>query len=312
VPPPSARCAFVVVGWSGPEVLAGTVGKLLGVAERSDTVVFVDNARRRETRAWAEGLADPRLRYLDPGENLGFAGAANAGLAALDAASLDWAVIMSDDAVLEARFRRTLDEVAADATVGILGPVPRRLSDSSPYFVSRAFDLRRCVSRTVKPAPGRFAPTDYVEGRCLAIHAPLLASVGAFDEAFFIWLEDVDYCLRASRAGFKVLVDTESSVFDAEKSGAPSRFKVYLNARNRAYFALKHGSALDAAFALCTIGVVDAARQFAAPAPGGGRDTQSGADLVLACLDGVRLRLRKPASPREAAFARVNRGSKQA
>lgn len=304
----AARCTFIVVGWSGPEVIETTVGPLIGVVGTEDRVILVDNKSAPSTRAWVETKKDARLEYLDPGGNRGFAGAINAGVREVDRTATDWIVAMSDDALLDASFRRTLDEIKDDASIGIVGPVPRRLEDKSAYFLSRKIDFSRSLMLPRDPPPGRFAPTDYVEGRCLAFRAKLVEELGPFDESFFIWLEDVDFCVRAARHGNRVVIDTEASVFDSEKTGAPSRFKIYLNARNRVYFALKHASPLQAASTIARIAAIDAARFLGARRPDGRRDLQAGPDLVAAAFDGIKLRLKRPADPRAAAYARFERG----
>lgn len=48
---------------------------------------------------------------------------------------------------------------------------------------------------------------DYVSGACLLIKRNVFGKIGLFDERFFMYFEDVDFCLRARKAGFKIAVD---------------------------------------------------------------------------------------------------------
>lgn len=53
---------------------------------------------------------------------------------------------------------------------------------------------------------------DYVSGCAMLIRRPVLEKIGLFDERFFLYFEDADYCQRAIRAGFKVAVEPKAIV----------------------------------------------------------------------------------------------------
>ncbi|MBI5466274.1 MAG: glycosyltransferase family 2 protein [Candidatus Kerfeldbacteria bacterium] len=47
-------------------------------------------------------------------------------------------------------------------------------------------------------------PVEQVMGACLAVPRKVWQEVGGFDQGFFVWFEEVDWCKRASQAGYKV------------------------------------------------------------------------------------------------------------
>ncbi|MGB9911135.1 MAG: glycosyltransferase family 2 protein [Microgenomates group bacterium] len=60
---------------------------------------------------------------------------------------------------------------------------------------------------------------DYVSGCCMLIHRPVFEKIGFFDERYFLYFEDVDFCLRAKKAGFKITVEPKSVVTHFLKEG---------------------------------------------------------------------------------------------
>ncbi len=62
--------------------------------------------------------------------------------------------------------------------------------------------------REVKPDQ-RYVKTDFVSGSLVCIKKEVIKKIGLFDENYFMYYEDVDYCLRAKKAEFKVGIDSK-------------------------------------------------------------------------------------------------------
>jgi hypothetical protein len=85
---------------------------------------------------------------------------------------------------------------------------------------------------------------DQVMGSMFVIRRELIESIGILDTDFFMYYEEVDYCLRAKRAGFKVFYEAGATVFH-EGGGSSRRVRVLTIRRTkrsmRHYFAKNHG-----------------------------------------------------------------------
>ena len=57
----------------------------------------------------------------------------------------------------------------------------------------------RMVARRMSGDPQR---VDWVSGAAMMIHARVFALMGGFDESYFLYFEETDFCFRAARAGF--------------------------------------------------------------------------------------------------------------
>lgn len=151
------------------------------------------------------------VRILRPGRNLGFAGGANAGIAAAQGAIL---LILNPDAVPEGdALERLLEGFAAlpDAA----GLAPRLVGpEGEPQT---AWQLRRLPSawqvllqafpfvespQTVEEPPAG-TPVEQPAAAALAFRREALAAVGGFDDGFHpAWFDDVDLARRLAGAGF--------------------------------------------------------------------------------------------------------------
>lgn len=157
------------------------------------------------------GAAHPDITLVDACCNLGFARGNNLALRMVDT---EFALLINSDALVE---RGTLDMLVdalrADPTVGVVGPRVVNMDDGAdqdyPYrFPSVVEMLRRAVAGPQYPARDRHAPleVDRVHGACLMTRAEVLRQVGLLDEGFFMYDEDVDWCLRVRKAGWRLLL----------------------------------------------------------------------------------------------------------
>jgi GT2 family glycosyltransferase len=140
--------------------------------------------------------------------NLGFGGGSNAGIhAALDAGA-DWVWLLNNDAVPEpGALAARLAAGEGDATIGAVGCILDEGAPGAPSLVygggtvSFATGLPRHHAR---PVP--IARVDYLCAASVLVRRTALERVGAFDERFFLYWEDVDLCVRLRSAGFRLAV----------------------------------------------------------------------------------------------------------
>jgi GT2 family glycosyltransferase len=94
------------------------------------------------------------------------------------------------------------------------------------------------------PAFAARRDVDWVAGCALWLRAAALRRVGLFDEAFFAYHEEVDWCARARAAGWRVVYAPDVVVTHGGRGSgggaAAVRIRKYLTARNLVLFARKH------------------------------------------------------------------------
>jgi len=87
----------------------------------------------------------------------------------------------------------------------------------------------------------RFVPTDFVSGSLMFIKKSVIDKIGFFDEKYFMYYEEVDYCCRAKKAGFKVGIDSKLTYehFEVSQDNPTKEFYLF---KNRLKFLFKYGS----------------------------------------------------------------------
>jgi len=203
---PSARRVGVVVldfGRSDDAERAAQSARESGPDVR---VLIVENgAAGRGAGAGEAGM--PRLCLRD---NLGFAGGMNAGIAQLLTEGCDRLLLLNNDAVLEPGCLSRLVAALEDPSVGAVGPLILSADDGRVESRGLRVDLRQGQVRLegAGTAADDDAPAsvDALSGAVLMTTATAFGRVGPLDPEYFFSFEDVDWCVRARRAGFELLV----------------------------------------------------------------------------------------------------------
>ena len=83
----------------------------------------------------------------------------------------------------------------------------------------------------------------FATGCCILIKKQVFKKIGLLDEKYFLYLEDMDFCYRVQKAGFKILFDPKCMLWHKNASaagGSGSKLQEYYFTRNRLLFAFKH------------------------------------------------------------------------
>ncbi len=221
-----ARLGVVIVSHNPGPFLATCLERLdSSTRERFELeAVVVDNSSADDTVARLRARPYPWLRVVSHPRNAGFAVASNIGLRSLDG---DYALLLNPDTELapttldamvsfmelhpEAAVvtpRLVLPDGSLDAACHRGFPTPWA---SFTYLagLERAFPRHRWFNgyhRWDRPLD-RAHEIDAPSGAFMLIRRRVLDEIGLLDERFFMYTEDVDFCLRARKAGYRVYYD---------------------------------------------------------------------------------------------------------
>lgn len=213
--------------------------------------IIVDNASADGTSDYLANLSQKfnNIEVISNSENLGFAKGCNQGI---KIAKSNYVVLLNNDTlVTKGWLSNLIREAESSPDVGIVGS--RLLYPNSniiqhigvkfakidlfyPYHYSKLRDQRYVPEAAVS--------TDYdcVTFACVLIKKEVFDRVGLLDEEYVNSYEDVDFCLRAREAGFRIRYCADSMLYHFE-SKTPNRHKY--DRQNLELFNRKWGMVLD-------------------------------------------------------------------
>jgi N-acetylglucosaminyl-diphospho-decaprenol L-rhamnosyltransferase len=228
----------VVVNFEAGPLLLDCVRSLLaddsaGVPD----VVVVDNGSLDGSVA-ALLAAIPHVTVVDPGGNVGYATAANRGIAATSAPVV--AVSNADLVVAPGTALAMLARLDAEPDLAAVGPALFN-PDGSQYpsarahastidavghaVLGRAFPRNR-FTRRYRELDARWdrpRDVDWVSGALMYLRRSALDSVGGWDERYFMYMEDFDLCWRLRRLGWRVAYEPSGHVVHVQGASTARR-----------------------------------------------------------------------------------------
>lgn len=214
------------------------------VTETSYEIVVVDNASQDATIATIRA-SQPDVRILAEAENWGFAGGVNRGIVAAQGAIL---VLLNPDSVPQVDWLEQLISPLADEQIGVVGS---KVLGPDGRIQSMGTYLQVPVMLTTHRSDGKrdsdqdATPVDVwaVHGVAMAFTRRLWEELGGFDEGYYpAYWEEVDFCERARRAGYRVIVVPRSIVQHSEEASATGKYSAtfyFYYHRNRLRYAAK-------------------------------------------------------------------------
>jgi GT2 family glycosyltransferase len=81
--------------------------------------------------------------------------------------------------------------------------------DNVRYYGGQIDAWRMSGGLIIRRPRRRFSPVEFVSGSCMVIKREVIERIGCFDESYGMYYEDVDYCYRAIKSGYKVGIDRD-------------------------------------------------------------------------------------------------------
>ncbi|NPV58101.1 MAG: glycosyltransferase family 2 protein [Actinobacteria bacterium] len=192
----------------------------------------------------------PHLACIVSKENLGYAGGNNLGIESALREGADWIWLLNNDTVVHPDALAHLVSAAKRTSeVGILGSIVYDYDDRGRVqFAGGKLNKLRGTGRGLDAAHngacklGGVVECDFVTGASLLARKKMIEDVGLLDEALFLYLEDLDWALRAKKQGWKVFCVRDSVVWHKGNSTS-SRVRpliIYYVSRNSLYICKKH------------------------------------------------------------------------
>ena len=230
-----------IVTYNSADCIAGCVESVLSQSGVESEVVIVDNASRDDTLERVKPFAS-RVALLPNRENVGFGRAHNQ---AWKRARGRFLLALNPDAWLSRSdsLRMLVDEMDRHPAWGLA--TPHIAGHDGPPF-QESYPGQRHLRQALPALPGQIA---WVLGASMFLRGEAFDRIRGFDEAFFLYSEETDLCLRLRQAGFEIGYVPRVSVGHqggaSEKTSPP--YEVWQRKQRSVYrFFAKHYAPEDA------------------------------------------------------------------
>ncbi len=239
-----AKTAVVILNWNGVKFLEKFLPKVIEFSKDEAEVIVADNASTDRSVEFLQQQF-PEVRIIQHEVNKGFAKGYNDTLKQVDAEY--YVILNSDIEITENWISPIIEKMDANPEIGACQPKILAYHDKESFeyaggaggFIDK-YGYPFCRGRIFQVLEKDLGQYDqeaeifWATGACLFVRSQLFHQVGGFDEDFFAHMEEIDFCWRLKKFGFKIMYLPYSKVYHVGGGTLPksSAFKTYLNIRN--------------------------------------------------------------------------------
>jgi GT2 family glycosyltransferase len=243
----SSRTRIVVVTYNADAFVDAAIDSALAQTQACE-IVIVDNA---STDGSIERLRAryPSVTIVTRPKNAGFANAVNAGVRLDTGRRPEFVALLNPDAQVSKDWVDTMtawmDERAVDVASSVV------LAGTGTFFAGGSWMPYLGVARTRASFAGERA--QWVSGCAMLVRTDTFERAGGFDERYFLYDEDVDFCMRAAAAGARIgvyekpLVNHPAPGTSTNALGALHKRRIAMTSRGRLLRRFSRGVATPSA-----------------------------------------------------------------
>ena len=245
----------IILSWNNYNDTKECIASLLSSDYPIHSAIIIDNGSQDNSveMLYKQFREDHRVHFLLNESNLGFAAGINPGIQAALKGGADYIFIVNNDAIVHPQAIGHLIKAAEEEkSAGIVGPrifyrkSPERIWLGGGYFsYLKAGVIVPEKNKLVKSFSLEKREVSFLTGCAMLIRREVFERIGLFDEDYFFYCEDLDFCLRARRAGFKILYVPEAKAWHKIENITKDRttpFVLYHLARSNILFLRKNFS----------------------------------------------------------------------
>jgi len=239
------QSAIIIVHYGNIEVTNRCISSFYFVDSTPD-IILIDN--------------DPKNRYpihpdidiihMPQAKNIGFAAGVNLGLKHAMQLNKKVVLLLNNDVEMPLKSILRLLGTACSCPClagGIEFAMDKKKKRTSEIIFAGGDVVWQETAIRIKKRPlhsKKRYPTQFVRGSCMAISLSLVQHIGFLEEKYWAYAEDVDFCLKASKAKYQLFIDPEVSLWHRVSEGFNPYRRNYLMARNYVLLLNSHARGL--------------------------------------------------------------------
>lgn len=210
------------------------------IDKRSDKIIVVENSGdlNEENILRSSLVRLPSIEIVSSCSNLGFAGGVNFALKRMLPFGFDAFLILNNDTLPPADLIQKLVHGAEAQSLDLASPLIYRHPEQTVLWSRGNYYNVWTGLVTNKPIPVLPGNFFYLPGCCMYVRRQVFEAIGFFDESFFMYGEDVDFCHRAEGKGFRIGIVPEALIYHKTAAASVQNSLFYEFQVNRGHLLL--------------------------------------------------------------------------
>lgn len=241
------KVAIVVLNYKGAPDTVACLASIKAMDYPNTRPIVVENASGDDSFAVIR-MAHRDVEVIKAPTNLGFSGGNNLGIReALSDPEVQWIWLLNNDTTVPPETLTHMMAFAEAHPHAIVGPVVRYPDGQFQRVGNRIHPPLAKLSDYPEATLESAMSVESLTGASMLIPREVFETIGLWDDTFFLYFEDNDFCLRAKQAGFDNLICTDATVYHKEgaSTGSNPPLVTYYYQRNRLKLAQKHFASKD-------------------------------------------------------------------
>lgn len=236
-----SRIAAIIVNYNG---LSDTIECVKSLTSSDNQIypIIIDNG---SSNFESEKLKKvfPNIKIIETGNNLGFAGANNIGIEYAISNDFTHVLLINNDTVVE---KNAIPRMLANCDENcVVTCIIKYYSDRSVFWYAGG-NISKFTGNSkhyTNPKKVHKKYCNFASGCCILIPAQVIKEVGLLDDSYFMYYEDVDYCIRLKENHISIILEKNAIIYHKvgkSSGGNQSAFSIYYLTRNRLRLVKEH------------------------------------------------------------------------
>lgn len=235
---------IILVNYNGIDHTLECIQSIKKINYKNYKIIVVDN---KSVDSSVDVLKENKdIILIENKDNIGFAGANNIGIKYALSNNADYVLLLNNDTIVDENFLISLINTSeSDKKIGITTSKIYYYDEKDRFWYAGG-DVNYIKGNSVvfhldeidEGQVNSNCRVRFASGCCMLIKKEVLINVGFINEEYFLYYEDLDYCMEVINAGYEIVLVQESIIYHKE-SAATKKFSYnyqYYFIRNRLIF----------------------------------------------------------------------------
>ncbi len=204
--------AYVILNWNQAELTLGCLESLSKQDYERYVIIVVDNGSTDGSPVLIS-QAHSEVILVEEDENKGYSFGNNVGIQCALEQHADYVCLLNNDTLIEPTMLTQMVRVAqSDPQIGMVGPTMYYADPSSMIWAGankidwrQACAIRNGLGKSGVPDAQTPVQADYIDTCAILVKREVIEKIGLMNPAYFINFDDLDWNVRARRAGYKIV-----------------------------------------------------------------------------------------------------------